>query len=88
MAPRDSIDAVHQLPGVATILDVEDDRVVDHRGVGPGEHGQLLEVTLPGLRLLVGEDQVLAERREGPGYPSAALARVTAIGWSGQWLSQ
>jgi hypothetical protein len=30
---RASIDDVAKLPGVATVLDVENDRVVDHRGV-------------------------------------------------------
>ena len=33
MGERDSIDAVHKLGGVVTVLDVEDDRVADYRGV-------------------------------------------------------
>jgi hypothetical protein len=33
MSARASIDDVAGLPGVATVLDVENDRVVDHRGV-------------------------------------------------------
>jgi len=40
---RDSIDAVHKLPGVVTVLDVEDDRVVDHRGVADPDN---LEIVL------------------------------------------
>ena len=33
MESREEIDAVAGLPGVLTVLDVEDGRVVDHRGV-------------------------------------------------------
>src|SRR5258708_34813454 len=40
---RDSIDVVHKLPGVVTVLDVEDDRVVDHRGVSDPDN---LEIVL------------------------------------------
>jgi roadblock/LC7 domain-containing protein len=43
VAERDAIDTVHQLPGVVTVLDVEDDRVVDHRGVLDGDN---LEIVL------------------------------------------
>ena len=43
MATRDSIDVVHKLPGVVTTLDVEDDRVVDHRGVADPDN---LEIVL------------------------------------------
>ena len=43
MAARDSIDAVHKLAGVVTVLDVEDDRVVDHRGVADPDN---LEIVL------------------------------------------
>lgn len=57
---RDSIDAVHQLVGVVTVLDVENDRVVDHRGVSDpdnleivlhfaGTWQELLEALLPVL---------------------------------------
>jgi hypothetical protein len=43
MAERDALDTVHKLAGVATVLDVEDERVIDHRGV-PGEDN--LEIVL------------------------------------------
>jgi hypothetical protein len=43
VATRDSIDVVHKLPGVVTTLDVEDDRVVDHRGVADPDN---LEIVL------------------------------------------
>jgi hypothetical protein len=42
-AARDSIDVVYKLPGVVTVLDVEDDRVVDHRGVSDPDN---LEIVL------------------------------------------
>src|SRR5436305_3516961 len=41
--PRGSIDAVSRLPGVVTVLDVENDRVVDHRGVADPDN---LEIVL------------------------------------------
>jgi hypothetical protein len=40
---RDSIDAVGKLLGVVTVLDVENDRVVDHRGVADPDN---LEIVL------------------------------------------
>ena len=40
---RGSIDAVSKLPGVVTVLDVENDRVVDHRGVADPDN---LEIVL------------------------------------------
>jgi roadblock/LC7 domain-containing protein len=43
VAGRDSIDVVQKLPGVVTTLDVEDDRVVDHRGVADPDN---LEIVL------------------------------------------
>ncbi|HET9769475.1 MAG TPA: hypothetical protein VFS16_01200 [Acidimicrobiia bacterium] len=43
MADRASIDDVADLPGVATVLDVENDRVVDHRGVADPDN---LEIVL------------------------------------------
>ena len=43
MGQRAGIDSVHRLPGVATVLDVEDDRVADHRGVPDGDN---LEIVL------------------------------------------
>lgn len=39
----DSIDAVWKLPGAVTVLDVEDDRVVDHRGIADPDN---LEIVL------------------------------------------
>lgn len=60
MAPRGTIDAVAKLPGVVTVLDVENDRVIDHRGVDDpdnleivlhftGTWWELLEALLPVL---------------------------------------
>ncbi|MEW6477015.1 MAG: hypothetical protein AB1679_32565 [Actinomycetota bacterium] len=60
MEPRGSIDAVAELPGVVTVLDVEGGRVVDHRGVADpdnleivlhftGTWDELLEALLPVL---------------------------------------
>lgn len=43
MVPRHYIEAVHKLPGVVTVLDVEGDRVVDHRGVADPDN---LEIVL------------------------------------------
>jgi hypothetical protein len=43
VAPRDSIEAVHELRGVLTVLDVEGDRVIDHRGVADPDN---LEIVL------------------------------------------
>ncbi len=43
MGARASIDEVVRLPGVATVLDVENDRVVDHRGVADPDN---LEIVL------------------------------------------
>lgn len=43
MGARDSVDAVQKLPGVVTVLDVEDGRVVDHRGVADPDN---LEIVL------------------------------------------
>ena len=43
MAPRDAIGAVYELPGVVTVLDVEDDRVIDQRGVSDPDN---LEIVL------------------------------------------
>jgi hypothetical protein len=40
---RDPIDAVWKRPGVVTVLDVENDRVVDHRGVADPDN---LEIVL------------------------------------------
>ena len=40
---RDSIDVVAKGPGVTTVLDVENDRVVDHRGVADRDN---LEIVL------------------------------------------
>jgi len=56
----DPIDAVFKLPGVVTVLDVENERVVDHRGVADpdnleivlhftGTWQELLEALLPVL---------------------------------------
>jgi hypothetical protein len=39
---RDSIDAVHQLPGVITVLDVENGRVVGHRGVSDPDNLEII----------------------------------------------
>ena len=39
----DSVDAVAKLPGVVTVLDVEEGRVVDHRGVADPDN---LEIVL------------------------------------------
>ena len=39
----DPIDAVHKLPGVATVLDVADGRVADHRGIDDPDN---LEIVL------------------------------------------
>jgi hypothetical protein len=63
----DPIDAVFKLPGVVTVLDVENERVVDHRGVADpdnleivlhftGTWWELLHALLPDLdpRPLVG----------------------------------
>ena len=41
--PPGNIDVVHKLPGVVTVLDVENDRVVDHRGVADPDN---LEIVL------------------------------------------
>jgi hypothetical protein len=43
LSVRDSIDAVVELPGVVTVLDVEDGRVVDPRGVADPDN---LEIVL------------------------------------------
>jgi hypothetical protein len=43
VASRDSIEAVWELPGVVIVLDVEHDRVVDHRGVADPDN---LEIVL------------------------------------------
>ena len=43
LSVRDSIDAVAELAGVVTVLDVEDGRVVDHRGVADPDN---LEIVL------------------------------------------
>ena len=43
MGARDSIDAVSKMAGVATVLDVENDRVVEHRGVADPDN---LEIVL------------------------------------------
>lgn len=43
MGARAAIDEVVKLPGVATVLDVENDRVVDHRGVADPDN---LEIVL------------------------------------------
>jgi hypothetical protein len=43
MRARASIDEVAKLPGVTTVLDVENDRVVDHRGVADPDN---LEIVL------------------------------------------
>jgi hypothetical protein len=43
VAVRDSIDVVHKLVGVVTVLDVDGDRVVDHRGVADPDN---LEIVL------------------------------------------
>ena len=43
MPGRASIDDVHKLPGVVTVLDVEDGRVADHRGVDDPDN---LEIVL------------------------------------------
>lgn len=40
---RDAIDVVQALPGVVTVLDIENDRVVDHRGVADPDN---LEIVL------------------------------------------
>jgi hypothetical protein len=58
--PRGNIEAVWKLPGVVTVLDVENERVVDHRGVADpdnleivlhftGTWWELLEALLPVL---------------------------------------
>ena len=39
---RDSIDVVAELPGVATVLDVENDRVVEHRGVADPDNVEIV----------------------------------------------
>ncbi|MCA1844975.1 MAG: hypothetical protein LC792_17630 [Actinobacteria bacterium] len=60
MGSRAPIDAVFKLPGVLTVLDVENERVVDHRGVADpdnleivlhftGTWWELLETLLPVL---------------------------------------
>ena len=60
MGARDNIDAVAKLPGVVTVLDVENGRVVDHRGVTDpdnleivlhftGTWNELLDALLPVL---------------------------------------
>jgi hypothetical protein len=60
MGSRDDIDAVAELPGVATVIDVEGGRVVGHRGVADpdnleivlhfaGTWDELLEALLPVL---------------------------------------
>ena len=71
---------VHGVPGTAgrglpepgQLVGVEVDEAVEGQhvgvgGVGRGEDGELVEVEAPDAGLLVGEDEVLAERRQRPG---------------------
>lgn len=67
METRAAIDAVAGLPGVVTVLDVEDGRVVDHRGLADpdnleivlhfaGTWDELLSALLPVLGDALGSD--------------------------------